>query len=80
MCCLTLVGRELRTDDCLLCCVVLLQVGGSAEFIESDGEVVQVTCIDGQPRNIFERWDNATWRLQQALSRVMQQQGQQQAV
>lgn len=50
---------------------VWLQVGGSAEFIESDGEVVQVCCIDGTPRNVFERWDDATWRLKHALNRVM---------
>lgn len=58
----------------------LLQVGGSAEFVESDGEVVQVCCIDGRPRNVFEKWDDATWRLKQALNRVMRgQQAQPQA-
>jgi hypothetical protein len=60
--------------------LLLLQVGGSAEFVESDGEVVQVCCIDGHPRNVFEKWDDATWRLKQALNRVMRgQQAQPQA-
>jgi hypothetical protein len=56
-----------------------VQVGSSVEFVECDGQVVEVSCIEGKPRNVFERWDDATWRLKQALSRVLgNRQGQQQ--
>jgi hypothetical protein len=61
------------------CAAVFVQVGSSVEFVESDGEVVEVTCIDGQPRNVFERWDNLQWRLQQAWSKLLGQQQQQEA-
>jgi hypothetical protein len=32
----------------------------------------QVTCLEGLPRNVFERWDDVSWRLRKALTRVLQ--------
>lgn len=64
-------GQHTQTD--------LLQVGCSVEFVEADGQVVEVSCIEGKPRNVFEKWDSITWQLKQTLSRVMGGQQQQQA-
>lgn len=63
---------------CLRACACL-QVGCSVEFVEADGQVVEVSCIEGKPRNVFEKWDSITWQLKQTLSRVMGGQQQQQA-
>lgn len=49
------------------------QVGASVDIVEADGEVVTVSCLEGTPRNVFERWDDTNWRLGQALRQVMQQ-------
>lgn len=54
--------------------LLVLQVGCSVQYVEADGEVVEVSCIEGKPRNVFERWDDATWRLRQTLDRVLQRQ------
>jgi hypothetical protein len=57
----------------------LLRVGAVQEFVEADGEVITVSCIEGRPRNIFERWDAASWRLQRALNSVLGRGAQQQS-
>lgn len=62
-----------------ICATSYVQVGSSVEFVESDGQVVEVSCIEGKPRNVFERWDNASWRMKQALNNVLRRQGGQQA-
>lgn len=46
------------------------QVGSRVEFIESDGQVIEVTCQDGLPRTDLERWDYAQWRLGKALAQL----------
>ncbi|KAF8068342.1 hypothetical protein HT031_002031 [Scenedesmus sp. PABB004] len=47
----------------------LVQVGSQQQFVEDrlDGAVITVTCLDGSPRNAFEREDAAKWQLARAL-------------
>jgi hypothetical protein len=52
--------------------VCMLQVGASIDFEEADGQVVTVSCLEGKPRNVFEKWDNAKWQLNRAWQQALQ--------
>eukprot|EP00879_Flechtneria_rotunda_P018963 GHRR01019907.1.p1 GENE.GHRR01019907.1~~GHRR01019907.1.p1 ORF type:complete len:440 (+),score=157.56 GHRR01019907.1:356-1675(+) len=49
----------------------LLQLGSTTSFEEGDGHQVQVSCIEGKPRNLFERWDDAAWRVTRAFKQAV---------
>jgi hypothetical protein len=34
--------------------------------------VVTVACLEGKPRNVFEKWDDAKWRLNAAWQQALQ--------
>jgi hypothetical protein len=57
---------------CLLLALTLLQVGAATSFEEADGQVVTVSCLEGKPRNVFEKWDAAKWRLNSAWQQALQ--------
>jgi hypothetical protein len=40
-----------------------LPVGEAWTVQEDDGRRIVVTHVDGRPRNVFERFDAAVWRL-----------------
>jgi hypothetical protein len=46
-------------------------LGSVVRYEEADGQVVEVSCIEGAPRNVFERWDATKWRLRQALNAAL---------
>eukprot|EP00878_Enallax_costatus_P038892 GHUV01044380.1.p2 GENE.GHUV01044380.1~~GHUV01044380.1.p2 ORF type:complete len:158 (+),score=47.41 GHUV01044380.1:595-1068(+) len=48
----------------------LLQAGARVEYVESDGQVIEVTCQDVLPRTDIERWDYAQWKLSKAVAQV----------
>eukprot|EP00882_Tetradesmus_deserticola_P011248 GHRQ01011898.1.p1 GENE.GHRQ01011898.1~~GHRQ01011898.1.p1 ORF type:complete len:139 (+),score=61.50 GHRQ01011898.1:613-1029(+) len=50
----------------------LAQEGACTTFEEADGQVVTVSCLDGAPRNVFEKADSAKWRLGSAWQQARQ--------
>ncbi|WIA10745.1 hypothetical protein OEZ85_010916 [Tetradesmus obliquus] len=50
----------------------LTQVGAATSYEEADGQVVTVSCLEGAPRNVFEKWDNAKWQLNKAWQQALQ--------
>jgi hypothetical protein len=68
-----MVPSHSRTYFLHVCCFIFfVQVGAATSYEEADGQVVTVSCLEGKPRNVFEKWDNAKWRLNSAWQQALQ--------
>ncbi len=43
-----------------------LRIGAESCYKEEDGTEVRATVLAGEPRNVFERWDDTKWRIARA--------------
>lgn len=72
-CCQATLSHWLHASlICAICPVPCFQVGACVEYVESDGQVIEVSCQDELPRTDFERWDYQQWRISKAWGDVMQ--------
>jgi len=58
--------------NCVCISICVPQVGAATSYEEADGQVVTVSCLEGAPRNVFEKWDNAKWQLNKAWQQALQ--------